>query len=189
MRAICSIMVLGCFGELHGKYHEKIRWCLSFVSVNFQSCWTQTKLRVCSRDFLILALMVFLVRETAGQGAAQDGTGTAWWSEIGGGEGAGESSGRRCPCPLSPHCEKFEMKYQSLTESKRCEYRFLCSAQAHCVVCLEFYTAIPGFNFQCKSMGKAARGWATTATGRRRMQAAQIPAEIWNMAGCTLSMR
>ena len=24
MRAICSIMVLGCFGELHGKYHEKI---------------------------------------------------------------------------------------------------------------------------------------------------------------------
>ena len=53
--------------------------------------------------------MVFLVHETAGQGVAQDGTGTAWWSEIGGGEGAGESSGRRCPCPLSPHCEKFEI--------------------------------------------------------------------------------
>ena len=81
------------------------------------------------------------------------------------------------------------MKYQSLTESKRCEYRFLCSAQAHCVVCLEFYNAIPGFNSQCKSMGKAARGWATTATGRRRIQAAQIPAEIGNMAGCTRSMR
>ena len=81
-------------------------------------------------------------------------------------------------CPLSPHCEKFEMKYQSLTESKRCEYRFLYSAQAHCVVCLEFHSAVPGFNFQCKSMCKTARGCATTATGRRRIQAAQIPAEI-----------
>ena len=101
--------------------------------------------------------------EAAGQGATQEGTRQA----------------EPCPCPFSPHCENFNSKYQALAERKQWEYRFLYSAQAHCVMCMAFYSAVPGFNVHCTSMNKTARGWATTSSGRRRSrQPAPIPEDV-----------
>eukprot|EP00435_Cladocopium_sp_Y103_P034634 s2112_g9.t1 len=74
------------------------------------------------------------------------------------------------PCPLGPHLANFDVQHGHLP-------MFFYSAQAHCVTCMSFYSSVPGFDLNCTSSGKTARGWAATATGssRRRRRAVVIP--------------
>ena len=58
-------------------------------------------------------------------------------------------------CDFAPHCKDFDAKHpanakkkkkKTLDENRRNEYRFLYSAQAHCLQCLQFYSNVEGFN-------------------------------------------
>ena len=79
------------------------------------------------------------------------------------------------PCRNAPHCKDFDEHYplghvtgrrrkKTITEDKRIEYKFLFAAEAHCLKCLKYYAAQPGFDVNCESCGKNARDWADSNT-------------------------
>lgn len=76
------------------------------------------------------------------------------------------------PCRHAPHCDDFDRRYvvgtcvggkrrkREVAPWKQTEYKFLFAAEAHCLQCMQFYAAQPGFDLHCRSCDLNAREWA-----------------------------
>ena len=83
------------------------------------------------------------------------------------------------PCCHAPHCDDFDRRYfvgrsfgakkrkREMTKRKQMQYKFLFAAEAHCLQCLKFYAAQPGFDLHCRSCDVNARDWAESKQGHR----------------------
>ena len=110
--------------------------------------------------------------ELPGQESTDSGAGAST------GTAQSESSGAATPCPQTPHCDGFDRRFRGRSNTKALEYKFLYSAQAHCVRCMDFYAKQPGLDKHCKSTGKDARQWAESSQGPGRRTKEHIPDDV-----------